>query len=53
MFVEALRDRGVLVHSLDELLSATMALPEARRWLLDCRTSCGWRQGSPGRRWRT
>ncbi|MES0214107.1 arginine deiminase family protein [Mesorhizobium sp. C280B] len=39
MFVEALRDRGVLVHSLDELLSATMALPEARRWLLDRRVN--------------
>lgn len=39
MFVEALRDRGVLVHSLDELLSATLALPEARRWLLDRRVN--------------
>ncbi|WP_192178436.1 arginine deiminase [Mesorhizobium amorphae] len=37
MFVDALRDRGVLVHSFDELLSATVALPEARRWLLDRR----------------
>ncbi|ESX09204.1 arginine deiminase [Mesorhizobium sp. LSJC264A00] len=39
MFVEALRDRGVLVHSLDELLSTTMALPGARRWLLDRRVN--------------
>ncbi|RWI04242.1 arginine deiminase [Mesorhizobium sp.] len=39
MFVGALRDRGVLVHSLDELLSATMALPEARRWLLHRRVN--------------
>ncbi len=36
MFVEALRDLGVLVHSFDP---ATMALPEARRWLLDRRVS--------------
>ncbi|CDX25019.1 Arginine deiminase [Mesorhizobium plurifarium] len=39
MFVEALRDHGVLVHSLDELLSATMALPEARRWLINRRVN--------------
>ncbi|MET3597577.1 arginine deiminase [Mesorhizobium shonense] len=37
MFVRVLRDHGVLVHSLDELLSETLALPEARRWLLDRR----------------
>ncbi|WIW57166.1 arginine deiminase (plasmid) [Mesorhizobium mediterraneum] len=37
MFVDALRDRGVMVHSFDELLSATLALPEARRWLLERR----------------
>ncbi|MER8989394.1 arginine deiminase [Mesorhizobium sp. M0843] len=39
MFVAALRDRGVLVHSLDHLLSETVALPEARRWLLDRRVN--------------
>ncbi|MDF3181453.1 arginine deiminase, partial [Mesorhizobium sp. P17.1] len=37
MFVEALRERGVVVHLLNELLSETVALPEARRWLLDRR----------------
>ncbi|MET2832864.1 arginine deiminase [Mesorhizobium shangrilense] len=37
MFVEALRDWRVLVHPLDELLSATFAVPEARPWLLDRR----------------
>lgn len=39
MFVEALRDRGVVVHSLSELLSQTMALQEARLWLLDRRVN--------------
>ncbi|MER9496206.1 hypothetical protein NKI86_31010 [Mesorhizobium sp. M0320] len=39
MFVEALSARGVLAHSLNELLSATMALPERRRWLLDRRVN--------------
>ncbi|MET3524651.1 arginine deiminase [Mesorhizobium abyssinicae] len=36
-FVEVLRERGVVVHSLGELLSETMALPDARRWLLSRR----------------
>lgn len=39
IFVDALRDRGVLVHSFNELLSATMAWPEARSWLLDRRVN--------------
>ncbi|MES0070546.1 arginine deiminase [Mesorhizobium sp. M0074] len=34
IFVERLRHFGVLVHSFEELLSETMASPEARRWLL-------------------
>ncbi|UVK50479.1 arginine deiminase [Mesorhizobium sp. AR02] len=34
IFVEGLRDLGVLVHSFDEMLSETMASSEARRWLL-------------------
>ncbi|RWK28961.1 arginine deiminase [Mesorhizobium sp.] len=37
LFIEALRDLGVLVHSFDELLSETVASQEARRWLLDRR----------------
>ncbi len=37
IFVDALRERGVVVQSLGELLAETMALPEARRWLLDRR----------------
>ncbi|OHV76732.1 arginine deiminase [Ensifer sp. LCM 4579] len=37
LFVEALRDLGVLVHSFDELLKETVASPEARLWLLDRR----------------
>ncbi|MFS8116005.1 arginine deiminase [Rhizobium jaguaris] len=37
IFVDALRERGVVVRSLGELLTETMALPEARRWLLDRR----------------
>ncbi len=37
IFVDALRERGVVVQSLGELLTETMALPNARRWLLDRR----------------
>ncbi len=37
IFVDALRERGVVVLSLGELLAETMALPKARRWLLDRR----------------
>ncbi|MFJ6327516.1 MULTISPECIES: arginine deiminase [unclassified Rhizobium] len=37
VFVDALRERGVIVQSLGELLTETMALPKARRWLLDRR----------------
>ncbi|GAA3518083.1 arginine deiminase [Nocardioides daeguensis] len=34
-FAEALRDQGVEVHLLDRLLAETMAIPEARRHVLD------------------
>jgi arginine deiminase len=34
-FAESLRDVGVKVHLLDELLRATVALPEARKYILD------------------
>ncbi|SNY28078.1 arginine deiminase [Paractinoplanes atraurantiacus] len=34
-FVNKLRNRGVEVVELHELLAATMAIPEARTWLLD------------------
>ncbi|MGV2184710.1 arginine deiminase [Rhizobium rhizogenes] len=37
IFVDALRERGVIVQSLGELLTETMAIPKARRWLLDRR----------------
>jgi len=37
VFVDALRERGVKVHLFGELLAETMALPEARKWLLDRR----------------
>ncbi|MER9714548.1 arginine deiminase [Mesorhizobium sp. M0174] len=36
-FVEKFRERGVVVRSLGELLSETMALPDARGWLLNRR----------------
>ncbi|WP_434725427.1 arginine deiminase [Mesorhizobium sp. RIZ17] len=36
-FVKTLRERGVVVRSLGELLSETMALPDARGWLLSRR----------------
>lgn len=34
-FAQLLRDRGVLVHLFGELLHATLALPEARTYVLD------------------
>jgi arginine deiminase len=34
-FVDTLRERGVIVHSLDDLLTETMDLADARQWLLD------------------
>jgi arginine deiminase len=37
VFVDALRERGVTVHLFGDLLAETMALPEARDWLLDRR----------------
>lgn len=37
VFVDALREQGVLVQSFGELLSETLELPEARKWLLDQR----------------
>lgn len=37
IFVDALQERGVIVRSLGDLLAETMALQEARRWLLDRR----------------
>lgn len=37
VFVDALRERHVIVRSFGDLLAETMELPEARRWLLDRR----------------
>lgn len=37
VFVDALRERGVIVHLFGELLAETMTLPGARNWLLDRR----------------
>jgi arginine deiminase len=37
IFVDALRERGVTVYPFGDLLAETMALPEARDWLLDRR----------------
>ncbi|WP_432283760.1 arginine deiminase [Aminobacter sp. BA135] len=37
IFVDSLRERGVTVHLFGELLAETMAIPEARDWLLDRR----------------
>ncbi|MFB9950608.1 arginine deiminase [Rhizobium puerariae] len=37
VFVDALRERGVLVHSFGELLAETMDNADARRWLLERR----------------
>jgi arginine deiminase len=39
IFVDALRERGVTVFDFGSLLSETLGLPEARRWLLDRRIS--------------
>jgi len=35
VFTESLREAGVTVHLLDQLLRETMAIPEARRYVLD------------------
>ena len=39
MFVDALRERGVTVFDFGTLLGETLALAEARRWLLDRRAN--------------
>ncbi len=36
-FVDTMRDRNVIVHEFGAMLAETMAIPEARRWLLDRR----------------
>jgi len=41
IFVDALRERGVVVHSFGELLAETMGLGAARAWLLDRRVHAG------------
>ncbi|PBB23096.1 arginine deiminase [Mesorhizobium sp. WSM4307] len=41
VFVDSLRERGVLVHSFGELLAETMRLSKARDWLLDRRIHPG------------
>jgi len=41
IFVDALRERGVIVHSFGELLSETMGIGKARDWLLDRRVHAG------------
>lgn len=41
MFVDALRERGVKVHDLGELLAETLLDPQARHWLLDRRLDAG------------
>lgn len=41
IFVDALRERGVTVLDFGTLLGETLALPEARRWLLDRRLGAG------------
>lgn len=41
VFVDALRERGVVVHSFGELLAATMGIGKARYWLLDRRVHAG------------
>ncbi len=38
-FVDALRERGVTVHDFGALLGETLALADARQWLLDRRVS--------------
>lgn len=39
IFVDALRERGVIVHRFGDLLAETMASPEARNWLLERRVA--------------
>jgi len=41
VFVDALRERGVAVHSFGELLAETMGIGKARDWLLDRRVHAG------------
>ena len=41
MFVDALRERGVKVHDLGELLAESLLDPQARHWLLDRRLDAG------------
>lgn len=41
VFVDALRERGVVVHGLGELLAETMGIGKARDWLLDRRVHAG------------
>ncbi|BCG91004.1 arginine deiminase 1 [Mesorhizobium sp. 113-3-9] len=41
IFVDALRERGVIVHSFGELLTETMGIGKARDWLLDRRVHAG------------
>jgi arginine deiminase len=38
-FADAMRERGVVVHDLGTMLAETMAIPEARDWLLDRRVN--------------
>jgi len=40
-FVDALRERGVVVRDFGTMLAETMAIPEARAWLLDHRLAPG------------
>ncbi|RWA63266.1 arginine deiminase [Mesorhizobium sp.] len=41
VFVDALRERGVVVHSFGELLAEAMTISKARDWLLDRRVHPG------------
>ncbi|TPM92637.1 arginine deiminase [Mesorhizobium sp. B2-1-3A] len=41
IFVDALRERGVIVHSFGELLTETMGIGKAHDWLLDRRVHAG------------
>ena len=41
VFVDTLRERGVVVLDFGELLGETLAIPEARKWLLDRRLGAG------------
>ena len=38
-FADAMRERGVVVHDLGTMLAETMAIPEAREWLIDRRVN--------------